>query len=105
MIIPFLCAFILYVTSVFISYGASLKDTIWFYPVGLLNALVVNFIWLYIVRHTPTKELTFVRGFTWDGIRVAAFLIVPILFLGVNLSISKAIGAACIIAGIFLLYV
>ena len=91
---------ILYIASVSLLYS-SFKSSQYFYPVGLLFAFVTNFIWLYIAKHSAGAVL-YTRGLLWDSIIVAAYVLVPVLFFNIRLSLTSAVGCVIIVVGIII---
>lgn len=92
----------LYFASVAVSYSKDFKASHYYFPVGLLLALTVNFLWLYIAKHSPNKESIYVRGLIWDSMIVGSYALLPIAFYGVRLSGFMLVGAVLIVSGLVL---
>lgn len=98
----YLIGLITYVTSASISFIEPLKRSAWFYPIGLILALIANIIWLHIARTTLDKELVYIRGLVWDAMIVGAYVAIPVIFFGVRLSGVALLGVTLIITGLVL---
>ena len=102
MIIPYLIGLITYILSVVVSYSTALKQTQWYFPIGLALAFVANFIWLYIAKNSFDKESLFVRGLVWDSMIVGAYVIVPLTLYSVRPTGYTLIGCTFIVIGLIL---
>lgn len=94
--------FILYILSAILSYSAKAKLALWYFPVGIVLAIIANCIWLYIAKSSNIGHETFIRGLVWGSMIVICYVAVPIMFYGVRVSGMTALGALMIVAGIFL---
>lgn len=102
MIAPYVIGFIIYVLSVMVSYSVGLKQSNWYFPVGLTLAIIVNILWLYIAKHSPDKNELYIRALIWDAMIVGAFVVVPLVMHGVRLSGWTLVGCIFIIIGLVL---
>lgn len=102
MTLPFLIGLLVYIAAVFLSYSEKMKASHWYFPVGILIAIVANVMWLYIAKNSPAKESIYVRGLIWDSMIVGTYTLIPIVFFGVRLSSWTLAGAALIAVGLIL---
>lgn len=100
--LAYFIGFVFYCLSVMLSYSASMKTTKWYFPLGLLAAIAVNFIWLFLAKHSLDHKQIYLRGLIWDSMIVGCYVIIPILFYQVRLTGYTAIGAGLILTGIAL---
>jgi uncharacterized membrane protein len=103
MFIPWLIAMILYVAGVFVSYSSGLKETIWFYPVGLGLAICTNLIWLYLIKDISSKPEIMTKAFTWDAMRLIIYAVTPVLALNAQIDMNKVIAVILIFLGMVML--
>ena len=102
MIIPYIVGMAVYISSVLVSYSTSLKQTNWYFPIGLSLAIVANTMWLYIAKHSSVKDDLYVRGLVWDAMIVSAYVIVPLIWYGVRPTGYTLAGCIFIVIGLIL---
>jgi hypothetical protein len=100
--IPYLVGFVIYILSVVVSYSNGLKQTHWFFPIGLILAVIVNFLWLYIAKESPLKDQLYVRALIWDSMIVGAYVLVPLVLYGVRPTGYTLAGCVFIVLGLIL---
>lgn len=100
MIILFLIGILIYCAMAYISYEVGFKSSIYYFPVGLILALLANFIWLTIAKRTlDTKEL-FIYALIWDICLTLSYFVTPLVLFNLSLDIKHVIGVILIILGI-----
>ena len=102
MLIPYVVGLLLYFASVVVSYSNGLKQTQWYFPLGMLLAIIVNFLWLYIAKNSPDKDVLYVRALIWDSMIVGAYVLVPLLFYNVRPTGYTLAGCTFIVIGLIL---
>jgi multidrug transporter EmrE-like cation transporter len=91
-----------YAMSVWLSYSAELKSSKWYFPIGILLAIVCNFLWLYVAKHSDTKHAIYMNALLWDSMIVGSYAIIPVLLFGVRFSTVNLFGVVLVIFGIVL---
>ena len=98
----FLLGFIIYSTGAWISYSDTIKQSFWYYPLGLTLSVIANYAWLTIAKITPNKDDILLYGSIWDSIILGTFIIIPFMFFDLKLGYKDAIGFSLIILGILI---
>lgn len=102
MILPFIIGFMAYAALAHLSYS-SLKTTgLPYYLTGLGIAILANACWLWIARSEPNASKLMLTALYWDVMLTLTYLLVPILFFSVKLSVPQMFGAFLIFLGIVL---
>lgn len=101
--LQFLVGLITYCLMCYISYSAVLKSSSWYYPIGLVSALITNYTWLWIskVESNPSKLL--VKGLYWDAMITLVYLILPLYFFHAKLNTTQSVGLGLIVMGLTLI--
>ncbi|APR76760.1 Hypothetical protein A7982_02107 [Minicystis rosea] len=102
MIYHFLAGAMAYGVAAAIVYIPTVKTGPYFFPIGLLCALLGNVVWLHLVRHVDSGEQILVDGFWWDGMVVAASTLIPILCFGIRLRATVGLGMLLMVLGMML---
>lgn len=97
----YIVGLVIYTLSAMMSYSNKAQSAKWYFPVGVGMAMLANFLWLHIAKISVGHE-TFVRGLVWDSMIVMCYVLVPIILYGIRLTGFTALGAALIVAGMFL---
>lgn len=91
-----------YILSVYVSYNDTLKSmNIYFYIAALIGVLT-NISWFYIAKHAANPSDILVKGFYWDAMIVACYVIVPLLFFEIKLTGFQIAGLTTILLGVIL---
>lgn len=99
----FILGWVFYMSAAVVAYHPSIKSaTMLYYGLGLVIALLCNITWLFIARHSETAAQIYYRGLVWDSLIVGSYVLVPILFFGVRLSLQASLGLVLIVIGLFL---
>jgi hypothetical protein len=102
MIVVYMVAFLFYVSSVWLSYSDKLKTTNWYFPLGMFFAIVCNVLWLYVAKHTPSKQTLYINALIWDLMIVGTYSIMPAAFFGVRFAPINLIGVVMVVTGMIL---
>lgn len=100
--IQFTIGFIMYVGIASISYSETFKQSSWYYPVGILAAIIANLIWLWISKLESNPSSLVIKGLYWDSMLTAVYMVVPILFFGAKLNNYQIYGLLFIFIGLIL---
>ena len=95
-------------TIVFFSYALTnywdaLKDTSYFYAVGLSLALAGNLIWLMIVQRATSNNAIVYYAAAWDTMILLAFIMAPFILQKITLSFLFWLGLSVTLVGLFFL--
>lgn len=101
MIISFALGMLIYCLSAYTSFNAEFKKSNWFFVAGLGMSILANLIWMNIAKNTEDVSRLAVIGLYWDSMIVLAFLFVPMLVFGMELTTTQWVGVGLIVAGIF----
>lgn len=96
----FLIGMLMYVAIAYASYSETFKASNWFYPVGVITAIVANLTWLWISKTEPDPAKILIKGLYWDSMLTAIYLVVPILMFGVRLTLVQGLGLGLVVAGL-----
>lgn len=102
MILLYLIGLVVYALAAGVSYSSSFKQSPYYYWFGIASAVIANLIWFYIAKHTENKADLYIRALVWDSMIVGAYVIIPMLFMGVRLAGWSLVGAWLIIIGLIL---
>lgn len=86
----------------YITYNKVFQQTVYFYPAGIFITTISGFIWYYISKNTIEKT-TFVVSMIWDSALIISFILMPVLYFGVDLSKKEALGVIFIVVGTLIL--
>lgn len=86
-----------------IAYIPSVKNSSYYYALGIAISTVVNFLWLYLTKHTQDLKLINKYAYIWDGIIVLTAAIIPIVFFNIVPKGSHLLGIVLVVLGIILL--
>ena len=98
----YLTVSVIYAFLAVIAYIPSVKNHYIYYPLGLVLALVTNFLWLYLSKRTIDHGLITKYALIWDAIIILSITVAP-LFFGVRLSTPNLIGVGLMIVGIIMI--
>lgn len=87
----------------FVSYHGGFKNSNWYYPVGLLAAIGVNAVWLWVAKIEQDPSKLILKGLYWDSMLTLAYLIVPLIIFSVRLSVLQGAGLVLIVCGLTLI--
>lgn len=85
------------------TYNDNIKNSIWYYPLGVSLGTITATLWFYVCTLLPDKNKVYVYSLFWDTIMVMVYYGLPILFFGVKLDKITAVGSTLILAGIMVL--
>jgi multidrug transporter EmrE-like cation transporter len=102
MVWPFLVGIGLYSLAAIVAYHTPIRNSAWYYPLGLFVALACNLTWLYLARSSVARNDLISNSITWDAMRLMVYTGVPLAFFGAELSPVKIAGACLIGLGIYL---
>lgn len=101
--IVFAIIFVIYCILASIAYLPSVKNSSYYYWIGLGFALITNSLWLYLSKHTADPKMINKYSYIWDGIILLTASIIPILFFNVIPRGIHLVGIVFVIVGIILL--
>lgn len=99
----FLSGLIFYSIMAWMSYYDPIKESVYYYPLGILLSIIVNIGWFTIAKIVSDKDDILIYGAFWDSIIIFTFTAVPFLFFGVRLGMKDSIGFGLILAGILVI--
>jgi multidrug transporter EmrE-like cation transporter len=99
----FVAGMALYAVAVLVAYSAGIKGSFYYLPAGLGIALFTNLIWLWSIKDVNDQGEIMVKSFTWDGMRMLIYALVPVLLLGAPITLNKLLACCLIAAGMALL--
>lgn len=94
---------LVYLTTVSMNYSDKAKASFWYYPAGMTLALLSNFLWMYLAKHSLNSNQVYVRGIFWDFMIIFAYSILPIIAYDVKFTTLQLCGAGLILFGFGLL--
>lgn len=100
--LQYLTGGLVYLQLASLSYSKDLQSKPWYLPVGLVLAVLANLVWLVIARREPTPEGLLIKGLIWDVLLTGCYLIIPILFYQVQLTLIQIFGIILIVSGMIL---
>lgn len=95
--------FVIYCFLAAIAYMPSVKNSPYYYWVGLGAALITNFLWLYLSKETHDPKLINKYAYMWDGVIVLTASLIPIFFFNVRPEGTHLLGIAFVLIGMVLL--
>lgn len=101
----FLTIFVIYCILATIPYVPKIKNSSYYYYLGLGFAFITNSLWLYLSKITTDFNTIHKYSFIWDGIILLTAAIIPIIFFNVKPEGLHLIGILLIMAGMILLKV
>lgn len=81
----------------------SIKNSWYYYWIGLGFALITNSLWLYVCKITEDHKLINKYSYIWDGIILLTAGLIPIIFFKVIPEGLHLLGIAFVIIGMVLL--
>jgi hypothetical protein len=106
MIILFsLFAVIIYSTYTFIGYSEKIKETAYYYPVGISLMVLAHILWLTLAKKTNDSTVLYHYGLVWDIASTISCYLIPILFYGVKLNLTSIVGFLLVLVGLKLISV
>ncbi len=100
--LQFLIGALMYGTMAFASYNESFKVSAWYFPVGILSAVVANVLWFLIAKVEPNASQLMIKGLIWDAMLMLVYLIVPLVFFEARFTPIQMVGVGLTIGGLFL---
>lgn len=92
----------MYVGLASASYSNTFKQTAWYYPVGIMAAIIANLIWLWISKLDSNPSSLAIKGLYWDSMLTITYMAVPLLFFGAKLNNYQISGLLLIFLGLVL---
>lgn len=102
-LIIFTIIFFIYCILAAIAFMPSVKNSMYYYWIGLGFAFITNSLWLYLSKITTDFKLIHKYSFIWDGIIFLTAALIPIIFFGVRPVGFHLLGIAFIVIGMILL--
>lgn len=96
---------ILYVLGCWLTFGNEVKDRWWYVPCGALLGVLTNICWYVAAQMVTSKEDMYFLSVIWEGLLIAIYFLMPVLFMGVRLDKYGIIGLCLMAAGAILLKV
>lgn len=101
MIPLYLLGLLIYIISVYITYSDKIKQSPYYFYIGISLSMVCSFLWMYIAKHSSGKQL-YLNGIYWDSMIVGCYSLIPVLAFGVRMSSLNFLGVFLVLVGIFL---
>jgi len=101
----FIVGLLVYSGLAYISYEDSIKNSWYFYYLGIGIAIVANFAWLTIAKTVPENSKILIYGSIWDAMILFTFITIPFIFFEMKLTTKDWIGLSLIILGILIVKV
>jgi drug/metabolite transporter (DMT)-like permease len=98
--LQFALGFLIYQASAYISHLKNFQQTNWYYPLGIGLSVFANYLWLNIAKNSVSSSSTLIYALYWDIMLSLCFVIVPIVFFDVKLTLNLGIGILLILVGI-----
>lgn len=98
--IQFLIGLIIYLFMAFASYYDALKQSKYYFPLGILAAIIANFIWLSIAKSETNSSALVIKGVLWDLMLTLCYVAVPILFFKTQFTVNQIIGILLMLVGL-----
>ena len=76
-----------------------MKESWYYFPLGIGIAIIANFIWLSIAKTTNDSGEILILGAYWDIMILLTFIVIPFIFFEVNLSKTQYLGLGLIFTG------
>lgn len=99
-LLNFILGFLFYCLATILSYNQKAKEAYWFFPVGIILGILINFLWLGIAKETTNNDILIKYALYWDIMAVLIYSSLPIVFLNVSVSITTLIGLFLSIVGV-----
>lgn len=96
--------FILTIINIIFSYLSSWKNSIFYYPIGITVALIVNLLWFKIAREVLDNNSLYRYGVVWDVLIALSWLLIPVLFFGIKLTKTNVTGLVLLVIGIVMIH-
>ena len=100
--IQFFIGMSIYLLMAFASYSTWLKESKIYFPLGILAAIIANFIWLSIAKSEVNPSVLMIKGLVWDAMLTGCYLLVPILFFNARFTFVQGLGVILVIIGLLL---
>ena len=91
---------LLYVISTAICYITPIKNSPYFFPIGLTAGFLANLLWLSLAKQSFDKDQTLQLGILWDAMLTLIYVLVPVLMFGARLSGWQLAGSILILLGV-----
>lgn len=98
-----LIGFVFTILGIFLSYSNTLKNTNYYYIIGLILSLVTNYLWYYIAKTSTNTTDLYKYGMIWDFILIASWSLIPLIFFNVKLNTQNNIGLVLMLTGVILI--
>ena len=102
MIVQFVIGFLVYGVLALASYSESFKASMFYYPTGVVAAIVANVCWLMIAKGESDPSKLVITGLYWDIMLTLVYIVVPFAMFGAKVNMWQGFGIAAIILGILL---
>lgn len=102
MITQFIIGFLVYGVLALASYSESIKSSMYYYPIGIVAAIVANLCWLSIAKGESDPSKLVITGLYWDVMLTLVYIVVPFVLFGAKVNMWQGLGIAAIIMGIVL---
>lgn len=100
--IQFGIGFVTYSLMAIISYSETAKSSWFYFPLGILAAIIANVTWLHISKMELDNSALVIKGLWWDSMLTSLYILIPIIFFGARLSGIQIVGLVLVVAGLFL---
>ena len=94
---------IVYAVYAWVTFSPSVRAAGLVFPAGLVTAVIGNVLWLMLVNKVYDQQKLIYYGMLWDTMVTASFILVPVLFMGVRLSMLSMIGCGVVVAGLLMM--
>jgi multidrug transporter EmrE-like cation transporter len=96
----FLFGLMMYGVLATASYNETFKASNWFFPVGIVSAVIANVLWMSIAKAEPNSSHLMVKGLIWDSMLMLVYLVVPLLFFGARFTLMQSFGVGLTLIGL-----
>lgn len=98
-------ASILYAIFTWYTFNDEIRQSPYFFVIGLAYAVLANFTWIILVRNiNDTRQILF-YSLAWDVLMAVIGWMIPIIFYHARLTLTSSLGVLLIIAGVLVLRV
>ncbi len=103
LILLYLMSFMSYSFYSYINYSKKIKESIYFFPMGILLSLIGNLFWLLISKEIKSDNKMIIYALIFDGMVMTTFTLIPVLLFGIKLNMTGMIGLMITATGLILL--
>lgn len=95
--------FIVYFFMAYISYHEGIKNSKYYFLLGMLVAVVASFVWLYVAKMETNSSRLLVKSFFWDSMVTIIYVLVPVIAFNAKINFTQGLGFLIVCAGLIVI--